>query len=47
MVCIKGNGRFFFCCYLYRELLANRVFQQAVLIRVTAAGRVYTVEELP
>lgn len=22
MVCIKGNGRFFFCCYLYRELLA-------------------------
>lgn len=32
---------------LYRELLANRVFQQAVRIRVTAAGRVYTVEELP
>ena len=32
---------------LYRELLANRVFQQTVRIRVTAAGRVYTVEELP
>lgn len=32
---------------LYRELLANRVFRQAVRIRVTAAGRVYTVEELP
>ncbi|WP_302658438.1 ATPase, T2SS/T4P/T4SS family [uncultured Dysosmobacter sp.] len=32
---------------LYRELLANRVFQQTVRICVTAAGRVYTVEELP
>lgn len=32
---------------LYRELLANRVFRQAVLIRVTPEGRVYTVEDLP
>ena len=32
---------------LYRELLANRVFRQAVLIRVTPEGRTYTVEDLP
>lgn len=32
---------------LYRELLANRVFRKAVLIRVSAAGRSYTVEDLP
>ena len=32
---------------LYRELLANRVFRQAVLIRVTPEGRAYTVEDLP
>ena len=32
---------------LYRELLANRVFQRAVLIRVTPEGRAYTVEDLP
>lgn len=32
---------------LYRELLANRVFQQAVLIRALPAGRTYTVEALP
>ena len=32
---------------LYRELLANRVFRLAVLIRVTPEGRTYTVEDLP
>ena len=32
---------------LYRELLAGRMFQQAVRIRVTPEGRTYTVEELP
>ena len=32
---------------LYRELLAGRVFRKAVRIRVTPAGRVYTVEDLP
>ena len=32
---------------LYRELLAGRVFGQAVRIRDTPAGRVYTVEDLP
>ena len=32
---------------LYRELLANRVFRQTVLIRVTPEGRTYTVEDLP
>lgn len=32
---------------LYRELLANRVFQKAVLIRAAPAGRTYTVETLP
>ena len=32
---------------LYRELLANRVFQRAVLIRVTPEGRAYIVEDLP
>lgn len=32
---------------LYRELLANRVFQKAVLIRTLPAGRTYTVEALP
>lgn len=32
---------------LYRELLANRVFRRAVLIRAAPAGRTYTVETLP
>lgn len=32
---------------LYRELLANRVFRRAVLIRAAPAGRTYTVEMLP
>lgn len=32
---------------LYRELLANRVFRRAVLIRAASAGRTYTVEMLP
>lgn len=32
---------------LYRELLAGRVFRQAVVIARGPAGRVYTVEDLP
>ena len=32
---------------LYQELLAGRVFRQAVVIRAAPAGRTYTVEDLP
>ena len=32
---------------LYQELLAGRVFRQAVLIRTGPEGRLYAVEDLP
>jgi len=32
---------------LYQELLAGRVFRQAVLIRTGPEGRLYAVENLP
>lgn len=32
---------------LYQELLAGRIFRQAVLIRTGAAGRLYALEDLP